>query len=84
MSDVSYAVTMQRREKVRVARRVKQFNAILTTAAYAVAAGSIWEPLFKGRPMTLPFVIFGLGAVAMFAISVYIAPLGEVDDRGHQ
>ena len=81
MSEQPYSVVIDRRLRVQRTHRVKHFNAILTTIAYAIAGGAIWEPIFKPQPMRFAYVLGGMAAIVMFAISIYIAPLGEADDR---
>lgn len=70
------------RERRHAAQRIKQFNAILTTAGDALLGGGGWEPFLKGLPLKINHVIALLVGVAVLGLSVYFAPDGEVDNVG--
>lgn len=80
-ADESSLIAAERRTRHRMAVRVKQFAAVLTTTGYATVAGGGWQPLLDNKPLRLVHALMFCFGVACLAVSIYIAPEGEVDVR---
>ena len=79
MSEIAPIAAADRRAKRAFAVRMKHVTGVLTTAAYAVLGGAVWEPLFHSQRFQAVHYLFACVGVAMIFIAVYIVPMGEVD-----